>query len=99
LTVEDLVCRLENRSVPCGRVRSVAEGLADPQVRARDMLLHLDVPGHGDFRVLGNPVKMSGLAPRAPSAPPQLGEHTGVVLQSLGFTQLEIDAITEQSAA
>jgi crotonobetainyl-CoA:carnitine CoA-transferase CaiB-like acyl-CoA transferase len=63
------------------------------------MMLHLDVPGHGDFRVLGNPVKMSGLPARAPSAPPRLGEHTGQVLQSLGYTQLEIDTITEQSAA
>jgi len=98
LTVEDLVCRLENRSVPCGRVRSVAEGLADPQVCARDMLLHVDVPGHGDFRVLGNPIKMSGLPPRAPSAPPGLGEHTGAVLQLLGYTQPEIDTITEQNA-
>ena len=73
--------------------------MADPQVGARDMLLHLDLPGRGDFRVLGNPVKLSGLAARAPSVPPRLGEHTGQVLQSLGYTQIEIDAITEASAA
>jgi crotonobetainyl-CoA:carnitine CoA-transferase CaiB-like acyl-CoA transferase len=97
LTVEDLVDRLEKRSVPCGRVRSVAEAMTDPQIRARDMLLHFDVPGHGVFRVLGNPVKMSGLRHDAPSAPPRLGEHTDAVLQSLGYTRSEIDAIIQQS--
>jgi len=97
LTVDDLVGRLQTRSVPCGRVRSVAEAMADPQVGARNMLLHIDVSGHGDFRVLGNPIKMSGVAAGATSAPPRLGEHTGAVLQSLGYSQSDIDAITEPS--
>jgi len=96
-TVAELIGRLERRSVPCGRVRSVADAIADPQILARDMLLHLDVPGHGDFRVLGNPVKLSGHAAAAPSPPPRLGEHTGPVLRSLGYTQDEIDAITQSS--
>jgi crotonobetainyl-CoA:carnitine CoA-transferase CaiB-like acyl-CoA transferase len=73
--------------------------MADPQVGARNMLLHLDLPGRGDFRVLGNPVKLSDLAARAPTVPPLLGEHTGQVLESLGYTQIEIDAITEANAA
>jgi formyl-CoA transferase/CoA:oxalate CoA-transferase len=95
MTVEDLVDRLERRSVPCGRVRNVAEALADAQVRARDMLLDIDVPGHGAFRVLGNPVKLSGSTPDAASAPPALGEHTSQVLASLGYTTDEVDAFTQ----
>jgi crotonobetainyl-CoA:carnitine CoA-transferase CaiB-like acyl-CoA transferase len=98
LPVADLVARLELRSVPCGRVRSVAEAMADAQVRARDMLLHVDVPGHGAFRVLGNPVKMSALAALVPSAPPGLGQHTDEVLQSLGYSQDDIDLITQAGA-
>jgi formyl-CoA transferase len=97
LTVDDLMARLERRFVPCGRVRSVAEAMSDPQVRARDMLLTLDVPGLGAFRVLGNPVKMSGLVPAPPSLPPRLGEHTGSVLRSLGYAENEIDAITQRA--
>jgi crotonobetainyl-CoA:carnitine CoA-transferase CaiB-like acyl-CoA transferase len=95
LTVDDLVDRLERRSVPCGRVRTVAEALADPQVRARDMLLEVDVPGHGAFRVLGNPVKLSGSKPTGASAPPALGEHTSQVLASLGYNADEADAIMQ----
>lgn len=96
-TVAALVDSLEQQSVPCGRVRSVAEAMADPQIAARDMLLHLDVPGHGDFRVLGNPIKMSGARPSAPLVPPRLGQHTSAVLQSLGYTDSEITAITDES--
>jgi crotonobetainyl-CoA:carnitine CoA-transferase CaiB-like acyl-CoA transferase len=75
----------------------VAEAMADPQIPARDMLLHLDVPGHGDFRVLGNPIKMSGVSPQAPVVPPRLGQHTSTVLQSLGYADSEIAAIADES--
>jgi crotonobetainyl-CoA:carnitine CoA-transferase CaiB-like acyl-CoA transferase len=97
LRVEDLITRLESRSVPCGRVRSVADGITDPQVVARDMLLTLDVPGLGAFRVLGNPVKMSDVSAGPPLAPPRLGEHTESVLRSLGYTDKEIDSITQRT--
>jgi glutaryl-CoA transferase len=95
LTVEELTARLEARSVPCGRVRSVSAAIADPQVRARGMLLTLDVPGLGAFHVPGNPVKMSALSPEAPFAPPRLGEHTESVLRSLGYDEKDIDRITQ----
>jgi CoA:oxalate CoA-transferase len=99
LSVDDLVQRLERRSVPCGRVRSVADAMSDPQVRARRMLLDLDVPGHGGFRVIGNPVKMSGHAPEAPAAPPRLGADTHTVLRALGYTPAEIEVIVRQSVS
>ena len=61
------------------------------------MLLTLDVPGLGAFRVPGNPVKMSGVSSGQPSPPPRLGEHTDSVLQSLGYSEKEIDAITSRT--
>ena len=70
--------------MPCGRVRSVAEALADPQIEPRQMLLDLDDPGLAGFRVLGNPIKLSD-HPHAGAArrPPRLGEHTQEILQEL----------------
>jgi crotonobetainyl-CoA:carnitine CoA-transferase CaiB-like acyl-CoA transferase len=96
-SVDDLVATLQRRSVPCGRVRSVSEAVADPQARARDMLLPLDVPGHGTFRVVGNPVKLSGDSAPPLSPPPGLGEHTHSVLQWLGYSDAEIDATAQRN--
>ena len=83
-SVEELARRLEAASVPCGRVRSVAEALADPQIEPRQMLLEFDDPRLAGFRVLGNPIKLSnhphdGIARR----PPKLGEHTQDILREL----------------
>ena len=42
--VEELARRLEAAAVPCGRVRSVADALDDPQIQPRQMLLAFDDP-------------------------------------------------------
>jgi crotonobetainyl-CoA:carnitine CoA-transferase CaiB-like acyl-CoA transferase len=83
-TVDELVAAMERASVPCGRVRSVAEALQDPQVDARQMMLPLDDPGLEGFRVIGNPIKLSAHPQRQVRRPPRLGEHTEEILYELG---------------
>ncbi len=76
----ELLARLEAHHVPCGRVRSIAEALEDPQVRERDMVIVIDHPDLGEIKALGNPIKLSR-HPHIPKAPPpRLGEHTDDVL-------------------
>ena len=71
-------------AVPCGRVRSVAEGLADPQIEPRQMLLDLDDPSLAGFRVLGNPIKLSNHPHEGPARrAPRLGEHSAAILREL----------------
>jgi crotonobetainyl-CoA:carnitine CoA-transferase CaiB-like acyl-CoA transferase len=76
MTVDEVVDRMERAAVPCGRVRTIAEALGDPQVEARQMMLDLDDPELTDFRVLGNPIKLSAHPRVAARRPPRLGEHT-----------------------
>jgi crotonobetainyl-CoA:carnitine CoA-transferase CaiB-like acyl-CoA transferase len=81
-------------------VLGLDEALDSELVRAREMVLKLDLPGAGsDVRLLGVPVKLSR-TPGAPAGPgPALGEHTREVLSSLGYSDEEIAALLESGGA
>lgn len=81
--VDTLTEVMEKAGVPCGRVRTVAEAMQDPQVEARQMLLPLNDKELGDFRVLGNPIKLSNHPQGAIRRPPKKGEHTAEILSEL----------------
>jgi len=51
---------LERAGVPCGPINDVAHVLADPHVRARNMVVHVDDPDAGRLEMAGNPIKLSG---------------------------------------
>ena len=82
-TLDGLIERLEAHKVPCGRVRTIAEAIADPQVAARNMLPTFFLDGIGEVTTLGTPVKLSRTPAEVSLAPPGLGEHTEEVLDEL----------------
>jgi CoA:oxalate CoA-transferase len=69
-TTADWLDILNAAGVPCGPVNSVAEVANDPQVAARGMIVSIPDPVIGDLRVVGNPIKMSGVPERSGHAPP-----------------------------
>ena len=84
-TVDALIERLGEFGVPCGRVRTVAEALDDPQIGPRQMLIPFDDPELGTFRVVGNPIKLSDTPAVMSRRPPKLGEQTAEILKELGL--------------
>jgi formyl-CoA transferase len=68
--------------VPCGACQDTGEVLADPHLRAREMIVDVDYPARGTYQTVGCPVKLSD-SPVEVSRPPLLGEHTEALLQSL----------------
>jgi crotonobetainyl-CoA:carnitine CoA-transferase CaiB-like acyl-CoA transferase len=86
-SLQELIDRLEAHKVPCGRVRSIVEAIADPQVAARDMVVTLQDPVIGPVTNLGTPIKLSRTPAQLASPPPRLGEHTEEVISELGDAQ------------
>ena len=81
-TVDELGQRLQAKSVPFGRVRSMREAIAHPQVAARDIVLKQQRPDIGAVETLAPVVPRGRL--RRSAAPPALGEHTEEILKGLG---------------
>ena len=77
--------------VPCGPVSSVPEAAADPQVRARGMIVEIPHPAGGTIRMAGSPLKLSRTPARAQGPPPTVGQHTEAILQEfLGLAPAEV---------
>jgi CoA:oxalate CoA-transferase len=91
-TLQALIDRLQAHKVPCGRVRTIVDAIADPQVVAREMLVTLDDPALGPVTNLGTPVKLSRTPAQLSSPPPQLGEHTDEVLDELRRQRARVSA-------
>ncbi len=75
---------------------NVAEDIAaDPHVHRRNMLLEIPRPDAPEpMRVVGNPVKIAGVAERPVSASPRLGQHTAEILREiLGLRDDELEAL------
>jgi formyl-CoA transferase len=90
---EHWLSRLDDAGIPCGPINNYAEAFADPQVRARGMIVELDHPTLGRVRTPGSPVKMSETPPLVARPAPRLGEHTRQVLREAGCSDEEIATI------
>lgn len=71
--------------LPVAPVNSMSEAFEHPQLKHRDMLLHMDHPVEGRIPQLGFPIKFSGTPGRLRTPPPLLGEHTDEILATLGY--------------
>ena len=78
-------------------VNTLADIMADEQMRANNYILDYDHPDLGSTQMVGFPVGMSKTPVESAGAAPHLGEHTRQVLSEIaGYTENEIEAFGDQ---
>ncbi len=58
-TTNEWVKNLESLKIPCGPIFNIKEAVENPQVKARNMIVKAYHKVIGDFKLAGNPIKMS----------------------------------------
>ena len=81
-TKHEVMRILGDAGVPCGACQDTGEVLADPHLKAREMIVDIDYPTRGTYQTVGCPVKLSD-SPADVTRPPLLGEHTDALLGEL----------------
>ena len=94
-TLEGILSALQSIAVPAGRIYTAKDIAEDPHYRARGVIQTVESAG-------GLKVEMPGVVPKLSNNPgairhraPTLGEHTDIILQSLGLSAEQIKALKE----
>jgi crotonobetainyl-CoA:carnitine CoA-transferase CaiB-like acyl-CoA transferase len=98
-TIDHWVEKLNAAGVPCGRVMSLPEVFADPQVRHQEMQVTIDHPVHGKLDVLGFPIKFTDEPCKVHRPPPLLGADADAILRELGYSAHDIDELRARRIA
>ena len=89
----EVLRRLDAAEVPAGRIYSVADIMADPHYRARDMILAGELPGRVPFNMPGIVPKLSETPGAVRWIGPTLGADTDKILNRLRFDDAAIERL------
>ena len=78
----DWVSQMEKERIPCGPIYNIKEAVENPQVQSRNMIVKAYHKVIGDFKLAGNPIKMSSYKDEATRGDiPDLDEHREKILK------------------
>ena len=78
----DWVSQMEKERIPCGPIYNIKEAVENPQVQSRNMIVKAYHKVIGDFKLAGNPIKMSSYKDETTRGDiPDLDEHKEKILK------------------
>ncbi len=96
LSVAQVLELLDAASVPAGRIYTVADIATDPHYQAREMILKTVMAD-------GSALALPGIVPKLSRTPgshrrnaPEIGQDTDAVLQDIGLTEAQIQALKDK---
>ena len=79
---KEWVKEMEKERIPCGPIFNIKEAVENPQVDARNMIVKAYHKVIGDFKLAGNPIKMSAYKDEKTRGDiPDLDEHRDKILK------------------
>ena len=89
--------QLEANDVPHTPVYNLAEVFQDPQIKHMGLEIQIDRKNKPTIKTVKFPVEYSDdKGFNIPQPPPELGEHNGEFLKSLGYDQKRMDELKEK---
>ena len=86
---------LTEAGIPNGPINTIDRVFQDPQVLSRGMVIEMNHPVIGKYRIVGSPLKFSETPVQYRKAPPLLGEDTEGILLDLGYDLKKIVKLRE----
>ena len=90
---------LDAASVPAGRIYTVADIANDPHFRARENIQSITMKDGSSLDVPGVLPKLSRTPGSIKTLAPDVGQDTDAVLQEIGLSQIQIQALKERGVA
>ena len=94
-TVGECLAELDAVDVPCAKVQTIADVLADPQIAARNMVIEQDHPVLGKVRLANLPFRFSACDTTPTLPAPLLGQHNREIARELGYPDAAVDAMVK----
>ncbi len=88
--------RFATAGIPAAKINGVSEALNDIQANARGLVVQLEHPMLGIVKNIANPMRLSD-APVTYRLAPPFGEHTSQILQALGYSTHDTEALASSS--
>ena len=90
---------LQDKDISVGKVYSLEEALADPQLAHRDMVVEVETPNipEGVVKQVGIPIHLSETPGRVRHAGSVTGQHTAEVLAGLGYAAADIEDLVRRA--
>src|SRR5271156_4078309 len=89
---------LDHAHITYGVVRAPSDITTDPQLLANDIIVPLEGAGDRMTRTISSPLQIHDVAKVPARRAPELGEHNDELLEELGFTADDIDALRASGA-